>query len=68
MRLIFVSEQKRWEASQARTAASIPTIYEEEELGIGNEEHLDFQAEESFFMDQDGIYRTNSTLPPLSNS
>jgi len=52
MRLIFVSEQKRWEASQARTAASIPTIYEEEELGMGNEE-LDFQAEESFFMDQD---------------
>ncbi|PWW75302.1 hypothetical protein C7212DRAFT_198522 [Tuber magnatum] len=51
MRLIFVSEQKRWEAWQARTAASIPTIYEEEELGIGNEEELDFQAEESLFMD-----------------
>lgn len=67
MRLIFVSEQKRWEASQARTAASIPTIYEEEELGMGNEE-LDFQAEESFFIDQDGIYHTNSTLSLLSNS
>ncbi|KAG0131564.1 hypothetical protein HOY82DRAFT_485033 [Tuber indicum] len=52
MRLIFVSEKKRWEASQARAAASIPTIYEEEEFGIGNEE-LDFQAEESLFMDQD---------------
>lgn len=32
MRLIFVSEQKRWEATQARAAATISTIYEEEEL------------------------------------
>lgn len=31
MRLIFVSEHKRWEATQARAAATISTIYEEEE-------------------------------------
>lgn len=34
MRLIFVSEQKRWEATQARAAATISTIYEEEELEV----------------------------------
>ncbi|KAL7269116.1 hypothetical protein RUND412_008226 [Rhizina undulata] len=35
MRMIFVSEKKRWEAAQARAAARIPTIYENVELESG---------------------------------
>lgn len=31
MRMIFVAEHKRWEASLERAASRIPTIYEEEE-------------------------------------
>jgi hypothetical protein len=31
MRMIFVAEQKRWEASLEKAASRIPTIYEEEE-------------------------------------
>lgn len=31
MRMIFVSEQKRWEANLEKAAKRIPTIYEEEE-------------------------------------
>lgn len=41
MRLIFVSEQKRWEATQARAAATISTIYEEEEFEV--EETQDYE-------------------------
>lgn len=33
MRMIFVAEHKRWEASLARAAAKIPTIQEEDEDG-----------------------------------
>ncbi|KAL0638524.1 hypothetical protein Q9L58_002460 [Maublancomyces gigas] len=55
MRLIFVSEQKRWEATQARAAATISTIYEEEELEFNNTQDYELldQAEQAFGVDQD---------------
>lgn len=54
MRLIFVSEQKRWEATQARAAATISTIYEEEELEFNNTQDYELldQAEQAFGMNR----------------
>lgn len=37
--MIFVAEQKRWEASQASAAARIPTIYEEDEESAQDQNH-----------------------------
>jgi len=34
MRMIFVAEHQRWEASLERAASRIPTIYEEEEEDV----------------------------------
>lgn len=59
MRLIFVSEQKRWEATQARAAATISTIYEEEELEFNNTQDYELldQAEQAFGMNREGMPR-----------
>jgi hypothetical protein len=58
MRIIFVSEQKRWEAAQARTAASIPTIYEDEELDFEGPDGPDLPIDESPYMGPDRTYRS----------
>ena len=50
MRVIFVSEQKRWEAAQAKTAATIPTIYEDEELELENTDEPHFSVSEQTYM------------------
>jgi len=50
MRIIFVSEQKRWEAAQAKTAATIPTIYEDEELELENTDEPHFSVGEQTYM------------------
>lgn len=59
MRLIFVSEQKRWEATQARAAATISTIYEEEELEVGDPQGYEVpdQPEQAFGMNCRGKLR-----------
>lgn len=49
MRIIFVSEQKRWEAAQAKTAATIPTIYEDEELELENIDEPHFPVGEQTY-------------------
>lgn len=66
MRLIFVSEQKRWEATQARAAATISTIYEEDELEFdGTQDYeLPDQAEQAFGMNYQGVPRPD--IPVLT--
>lgn len=56
MRLIFVSEQKRWEATQARAAATISTIYEEEEPEARDTQPYDHAAQ-AFGMNYQGMPR-----------
>ena len=50
MRIVFVSEQKRWEAAQAKTAATIPTIYEDQELELENTDEPRFPMVEQTYM------------------
>ncbi|KAF8252891.1 hypothetical protein K440DRAFT_534621 [Wilcoxina mikolae CBS 423.85] len=46
MRMIFVAEHKRWEASLEKAASRIPTIYEEEEV---YDDQLEPEYPEEFF-------------------
>ena len=48
MRMIFVAEHKRWEASLERAASRIPTIYEEEEEGHQLRQQADEYPDELF--------------------
>lgn len=63
MRMIFVSEQKRWEATQARAAATISTIYEEEELEFDDTQDYELpdQAEQTFGMNCQGTDHTSTS-------
>lgn len=58
MRLIFVSEQKRWEATQARAAATISTIYEEEEFEVEETQDYELPYQAS------GIYHYDNKFGP----
>jgi hypothetical protein len=61
MRIIFVSEQKRWEAAQAKTAAAIPTIYEDEEFDFENIDEPGPVTGESTYTGSEGT--CHSTAP-----
>ncbi|KAI5776191.1 hypothetical protein EDC01DRAFT_488681 [Geopyxis carbonaria] len=47
MRMIFIAEYKRWEASLEKAASNIPTIYEEEEILDDNFSDLVALAQEA---------------------
>lgn len=68
MRLIFVSEQKRWEATQAKAAATISTIYEEEELEFNStqEYELPDQADQTVGMNCHDMLRLYTPVLILS--
>jgi hypothetical protein len=65
MRMIFVAEQKRWEANLEKAASRIPTIYEEEEEEEEVFDEHDFPEELYALMD--GSEMPSPTSPRFSD-